>query len=227
MAKMGELPPFDINTKIQISSIFFSISGEINYWPQGTPVVFIRFSGCNIRCSYCDTPQALDKNSGSSMTVAEIFQAVQQLPPCKRIIITGGEPLMQWNGLVNLLRAFTGYEIGVATNGSIDYAPILPLANMWVVDYKLPGSGMMAKMMPLREYDTPRTIIKMVIADQEDFDIARITMHKFIGKKFAFSAVPPLPPAQLWDWMEAAGLHDVVLNCQLHKTIWPGSKKER
>lgn len=104
--------------KIKISEIFYSIQGEGHH--TGMPAVFVRFAGCNLRCSFCDTKRAWHK--GRQMTVAQILKRVEKYK-CKNIIITGGEPTLQKDGLLSLCSALRRrhYYICLETNGTIRF----------------------------------------------------------------------------------------------------------
>lgn len=105
---------------MKIHSIFPSIDGEVNLYHQGRLAVFIRFSGCNCRCFYCDTKYAWDINSGAEMTVEEVMRAVRKFG-IKKVTITGGEPLLRQDELFELTRKLyrDNYEVSIETNGSL------------------------------------------------------------------------------------------------------------
>ena len=123
---------------LQVNEIFESISGEAGWFPQGSWCTFVRLQGCNLHCQWCDTKKALDHFAGMKMSVDEI------VAQCKtpRVLITGGEPLMQIDGLEVLLEALiekADKHVQVETNGSFSIPRWEGVE--WVVDYKPPSSG--------------------------------------------------------------------------------------
>lgn len=217
---------FNDKAPLQVFSIFHSISGEISLWPQGTPVVFIRLAGCNLRCSYCDTEDSLPVTSGEEWSVGEILEEIRSTPVDK-VIVTGGEPMVQPN-LVPLLRALRreGYKIAVETNGSRSLRDRILEADLWVMDIKMPGSRMFDQMLPPEEYSHPVIQLKVVCQCKDDFNKAIECLNKIKHHRTpALSAAYPLTPAKLWDMIRATGSR-YILNTQVHKFIWPDSKTE-
>lgn len=228
---------------MKIAEIFHGISGEQGLFRQGEFVTFIRLAGCNLRCSYCDTRKTQTTETATEMTPEQVAAEACQIHQDNRFLITGGEPLIQYLALEMLVSELRDHTlprpayVQVETNGS--YIPSLPLVktvDCWVVDYKLPSSGMMEKMLPLEAYKEfsfqggpARPVwIKFVIADSEDYGIAKRVRELLLLEKgaiyhFAFGAVSPsLDPARLAAWMEKdrlALLPHVYLNTQIHKMI--------
>lgn len=213
---------------MKIYSIFKSIDGEVNHFHQGRISTFIRFSGCNLRpfCTYCDTKYALKKDSGKKMNVDQIIKEVKKLG-CKKVTITGGEPLMQFDGFLELTIALwhNGCFVSVETNGSY----ILNGINIgsWIVDYKLKSSGVCeTKMIPYSEFCklNYHDFIKFVISDRDDYCQA-ITVMKTLRKvgciaNFAFSpAHSSLNPLTLMKWLDEDKINDVIINLQFHKYL--------
>lgn len=212
---------------LQVFSIFHSISGEISLWPQGTPVVFIRLAGCNLRCSYCDTEDSIPVTSGTEYTVEKIVGEVKKYPTDK-VIITGGEPMVHPN-LVFLLLALRneGYQTAVETNGSRSVKDIILEADLWVMDIKMPGSNMFDQMMPPVEYSHPSIQLKVVCQSRKDFNKAVECLNRIKHHRTpALSAAFPLTASQLWELMTSTGSR-YILNVQVHKFIWPRSEVER
>lgn len=148
---------------VQISEIFRSIQGEGLH--QGMPCTFIRLSGCNLACTWCDTPAS--REDGTDMGIQDIIEAVVGLPG-KYVCITGGEPLLQANLLPSLLRelAGRGYQIDIETNGTLDFRVYQPWASI-CMDVKCPSSGEQSDLSLLsliREEDC----VKFVVADEQD-----------------------------------------------------------
>lgn len=168
--------------KLNIQSIFHSIDGEVNAWlGAGELSTFIRLKGCNFYqyggCSYCDTKYSQNSKPENWIDIDEV---VERVLPCKKLTITGGEPLLQQDAVQNLLLKLGKNcpRVTIETNGSIGLSGgltdsyLFPLVRV-VMDYKLPSSGMELSMQPeffdlLREYD----VIKFVIADKKDYQRA-------------------------------------------------------
>ena len=214
---------------MRIYSIFKSIDGEVNHFHQGRISTFIRFAGCNLvnnPCLYCDTKYALKRNSGKEMNVGQIMEEVIKLK-CKNITITGGEPLMQLGGFLELTKALwkDDYKVSVETNGC--YHPYGTNVGCWVIDYKLSNSGVDKNLMmeliqwsKLRECD----FVKFVVSTIQDFNEACKVMQelKEVGcpATFAFSpAHGTLSPHFLLAWLEMIEVNDIVINLQLHKYL--------
>lgn len=167
---------------LKVNDIFESISGEAGGFPQGTWVTFIRLQGCNLRCEWCDTPQAQSKNgSCGKMRIPRILQMTGN----GHVLITGGEPLIQ-EKTVKLIKELLkhGNPVQVETNGSISI-PSIPCFNQpslhWVIDRKCPSSGMHEKMIPLDDFsrqirqirrDGGFVYLKWVVANNEDTNFA-------------------------------------------------------
>lgn len=172
--------------QIKINEIFQSISGEAGHpnFPQGTFCTFIRFQGCSLRCNWCDTPQSHDYYSdGQYMEIQDIVNAVSK---ANNIVITGGEPTLQQSGLTALINAFkgTGKKIQIETNGThfpIDIDPSVT----WVMDYKLPSSGMEFAMLSSQDIFTvlsrKDTVLKFVFNDVIDIEKALDKMKVLSG----------------------------------------------
>jgi len=211
----------DINGRhLCVNEIFKSIQGESTY--AGIPCVFVRLTGCNLRCSYCDTAYAYGE--GSVMSLREIIKRVNGYG-CRNVCITGGEPLLQENinKLINLLKK-NHFKVYIETNGSLNI-DILPKGIIRIVDIKCPGSGMGQKtdwknIKRLKHKDE----VKFIISSKRDYEWAReITKkHKIVDKTTVlFSlAYGNLKPKTLARWILKDGL-DVRLHLQLHKIIWP------
>ena len=167
-----------------VHSIFESISGEAGGIPQGTWCTFIRLQGCNLNCTWCDSPDARAKESAKMMFIPLLHDILDILEKMGNlnILITGGEPLLQGEtqGLIYLLIK-KGYQVQVETNGSyrIPYAVVptyLRHLLHWVVDYKCPSSCMQKRMEAFKFIIPGNSIVKFVIEDTTDllFAIDRI-----------------------------------------------------
>ena len=205
---------------LTVNEIFHSIQGESTH--TGRPCVFVRLTGCDLRCVWCDTPYAF--HEGRKLDVDEVVAAVEQYR-CDLVEITGGEPLLQEDvyPLMDRLLA-TGATVLLETGGHVSVARV-PVAVVKVVDVKCPGSGECDR----NAWDnlsrlTDRDQVKFVIADRVDYEFARDVVRRHTLETrcgtVLFSAVHDLlPPARLAEWMLADRL-PVRLQIQLHKHLW-------
>ena len=157
-------------SKLSVFSIFKSISGEVGMFPQGSITTFIRLAGCNVVCDYCDTPEALKMDSGDKMPVVEVERAVKRLG-VSQVLITGGEPLIQQEGLLDLIDRLQGcgFLVQVETNGT---KLISKKGPCWVVDYKTEGAkikGWKMNAVELVRCLDPTDWVKFVCTSTEDF----------------------------------------------------------
>jgi len=222
---------------MNVNEIFESVNGECCAMHQGSLCTFLRLQGCNLRCGYpCDTPQS-QGGKGKKFSVEDVFKITQGIGN-KNVTITGGEPLLQLPELAQLCLKLVnnGNRVSIETNGSIalpeevtndsEYE-VWKYVN-WVVDYKLPSSGMEDKMCMDNFIDfeyASNDFIKFVIADSCDFRKAKSVIRKCQSKyvKFAMSAVDgKLTPEILLEWMMKEPClkeKGVILNLQLHKIL--------
>ena len=203
-----------------VNEIFRSLQGEGTR--AGLPCAFVRLTGCNLRCRWCDTQYV--RQEGEQMTVGAVLERVGGLAT-RMVEVTGGEPLAQLASL-ELLRGLCDldYEVLLETNGSLDISPVDGRA-VRIVDFKCPSSGQSdANRWRNVECLTGRDEVKFVIADRDDFEFARrgVARHRLTETCVVlFSPVhKQLAPAVLAEWILQAGL-DVRLSLQLHKMIWP------
>jgi 7-carboxy-7-deazaguanine synthase len=208
-----------------VNEIFYSIQGESIY--SGRPCIFVRLSGCNLRCSYCDTQYAYEK--GEKMEIDRILRKVSELK-CRLIEITGGEPLIQSETPMLVSRLLdNGYVVMMETNGSLDISRVDPRC-IKVLDMKCPSSKESKKndVKNLKKLHS-KDQIKFVIGNHEDYTFAKniISSHcpDFPGNRILFSPVyDKMPPAELAEWILKDHLN-VRLHLQLHKYIWPDKEK--
>jgi len=211
--------------RLKVNEIFYSIQGESTF--SGRPCVFIRLSGCNLRCSYCDTKYAYDE--GTYMDLDEIISLVLSYR-CRLVEVTGGEPLIQEHTpklITKLIDA--GLKVLLETNGSKDIS-LVDKRCIRIVDIKCPFSGESEKndFYNLKRL-TPADEIKFVIADRTDYDFAKDVLKKWNIVPFRPNPVHFSPahglldPKVLSEWILEDGL-DVRLNLQIHKYIW-GDKR--
>ncbi len=235
---------------LNVQAIFDSIDGEENaFGGAGQLTTFIRLKGCNLTCSYCDTKYALPGYPENWMTIDEIIQEIH----FPKVTITGGEPLLQEESVMELCNILTYHlnnnhyaRVTIETNGTIE--PTYFVHNVrYVVDYKLPSSGMLEHMntevfKSLRYND----VIKFVIADEYDYKYAYTVvvqnpdwqakmvfspvlggLHAFVCSEDDLKHVFDMDwPRQLAEMM----IRDRVpaqFSLQLHKILWPGAKEER
>jgi 7-carboxy-7-deazaguanine synthase len=204
---------------LRINEIFYSLQGETSR--VGLPTVFVRLTGCPLRCSYCDTSYAF--TGGQNMSIGQILEQVAKNSTCY-VTVTGGEPLAQKNCLT-LLRELcdAGYQVSLETGGSIDVREV-DARVMKVLDIKTPGSGEMEKnlwnnLAELSEQDE----IKFVLCDEIDYSWARqVLLENKLAEKCAVLFAPvqgKLPPADLAEWILRDHL-PVRMQVQLHKLLW-------
>lgn len=211
---------------MRVYSMFRSINGEVNSRGQGSLVTFLRLSSCNLKCSYCDTPQAQDFSSGFSLSIGGVMERIDRFQ-CPYVMITGGEPMVQRQEveeLCKLLRS-SGHHVTIETNGTIDITPWC--ADCWVADVKLPSSGQITEICwDMYEKLTERDFVKFVISDRVDYIYAKSVLDRFnksdrpcFAKKAFSPMLPGMNPLTLLSWMEEDGLWSVSLNVQLHKLL--------
>lgn len=203
---------------MRITEIFYSIQGEGTQ--AGLPCVFVRLTGCNLRCIWCDTPYAF--HGGREMTIDEIAAEVGA-HPCRRVEITGGEPLLQEEVHPLMARlADAGYAVLLETGGSLDLSCV-DARVIKIMDLKCPGSGQSEKnRWENLAHLSPRDQVKFVVADRADFDWARrVVKERDLAAKHGvlFSPVHGvLDPQALSRWILESGL-DVRIQIQLHKIL--------
>lgn len=209
---------------IIINEIFYSIQGESTY--SGFPCIFIRLTGCNLRCSYCDTKYAYCE--GKEEEIENILKRIK-IYPCNLVEITGGEPLLQ-NEVTHLIDSLiqNSYQVLIETNGSLSIKNLPEEKLVKILDLKCPGSGMSHKMnFENIEFLTKNDQIKFVIKDKRDFLWAVRVIERFnLGKKCQILFSPVFGVTKLEDlaeWIKNSGLA-VRLQIQLQKVIWGGEK---
>jgi 7-carboxy-7-deazaguanine synthase len=204
---------------MRITEIFFSIQGESSY--AGRPCVFVRLTGCPLRCTWCDTAYAF--HGGTERRLESILAEVER-HECRLVEITGGEPLAQSevHGLITAL-ADRGYTVLIETSGALDISPVDPRAIL-IMDLKCPGSGMedrnlWANIPKLKPTDE----VKFVIKDREDYEWAVATIREHALTDAHTVLLSPvfgeLDPRTLAEWVLADRL-PIRLQLQLHKLIW-------
>ena len=204
-----------------VNEIFFSIQGESSF--AGLPCSFVRLTGCNLRCSYCDTRYAYEE--GKWMSVEDILSA---LPPDHKglVQVTGGEPLLQEETpeLVDRL-VQEGHPVLVETNGSLDIR-CLPQGSICILDIKCPDSGMRDRMnLENLDHLRPWDEVKFVIQSRQDYLWAKELLKTRLplahpGKVLFSPAHGTLGPRQLAEWILDDRL-EARIQLPLHRLLWP------
>ena len=205
--------------RLRISEIFHSLQGEAD--AVGWRTVFVRLTGCPLRCSWCDTEYAF--HGGQWRTVAEVLDEVAS-HATRHVCVTGGEPLAQKRCLGLLVQLCdAGYEVSLETSGALDIADVDRRVRK-VVDLKAPGSGEVARnLWSNLAHLLPHDQLKIVIADRADYEWARAMLHEHslaARSPVLFSPVHgKIAPRDLAEWILADRL-DVRMQLQLHKLLW-------
>jgi len=204
---------------LRLTEIFFSLQGEASR--VGLPTVFVRLTGCPLRCTWCDTTYSF--TGGEASDIAAVLAEVGKYP-ARQVCVTGGEPLAQKDCLP-LLTALcdAGYDVSLETSGALDIAPVDPRVSR-IMDLKAPDSGECAKN---RWENLPflntRDEIKIIIASRHDYEWARDQLRERRLDSFCPVLLSPaqglIEPLQLAEWILADGLN-VRFQMQLHKLLW-------
>lgn len=208
------------DTELRITEIFHSLQGETS--TTGLPTVFIRLTGCPLRCGYCDTAYAFE--GGSKMTLSEIMATVAGYG-AKYVTVTGGEPLAQPQ-CIELLESLCdqGYRVSLETSGAMPVVDVDKRVYK-IVDLKTPGSGEVSKnLYDNMEHLLPQDEIKFVICDRRDYDwsclkIDELDLKGRVAEILFSPSQGELSPKQLAEWILDDKL-DVRLQLQAHKYIW-------
>lgn len=219
--------------------IYKSVQGESSF--AGLPCIFVRFAGCNLRCSWCDSEYTF--TGGHKMSEDEVVAEVAKLAPVKLVELTGGEPLLQERELIPLMERLLGdgYELLIETSGERPVENV-PKAVHKIMDVKCPGSGEAGRFrMTNLAALTGRDEVKFVLMGRDDYEYARKfirdnALEGRVGEILlspAFSKTPTperttanclLDPREVVEWMLADGLK-ARLSLQIHKYIWEPLKK--
>lgn len=217
---------------MNVVEIFKSIEGE--GIRAGLPCVFVRFAGCNLNCSYCDTEYAQNiADTKYTMSVEEILDKIIEVSKgCKNVTLTGGEPLLQSSlELDKLLTclSFQEFHVNIETNGSVDFLKFFNTPNVFfTVDCKCPGSNMDNYMLyehfnKLRSQD----VLKFVVQNSEDLKFMKIiykllkpSCHVYVSPVFG-----KIKPKKIVEFLNKEGLHNIKVQLQLHKIIWDPEQK--
>ena len=238
-----ELPDYSItqllNSPMQVTEIFRSIQGESSH--AGLPCLFVRLTGCNLRCSWCDSEYTF--TGGRKMSLEEVEAELMRLGPAKLVEITGGEPMLQEQEVLELMRRLVarGHTVLLETSGERPLAAV-PKEVVKIVDVKCPHSGAentfrTGNLQALAARDE----VKFVLSDRADYEFARdFTRQHTLAERVHSVIVSPafrkdaagardsrhclLDPRELAEWILADGL-PVRLGLQVHKFIWDPATK--
>lgn len=218
MSVAASLSEEDSSQRLKVSEIFFSIQGEAQF--SGLPTVFVRLTGCPLRCQYCDTEYAF--TGGQWQTIGEILaEAARHSTPY--VCVTGGEPLAQarCHSLLSSL-CDAGFEVSLETSGAIDVSDVDERVSR-VMDIKTPGSGeFTSNRWENLPWLTERDSLKLVICDREDYDWASAALQDRLQVPctvFFSPSYGELEARTLANWMLEDRL-PVRLQLQLHKILW-------
>ena len=208
------------SVSLRITEIFYSLQGESR--SQGLPTVFVRLTGCPLRCNYCDTAYAF--SGGELLPIPEIMRQVAQHPK-GYVTVTGGEPLAQANCLPLMCELCDqGYQVSLETSGALSIADVDPRVVI-VLDLKTPASGEVGK----NDYDNIPLLkradqVKFVICSRDDYQWARmqVDLHQLLERVDDVLFSPShgeVEPRQLAQWILEDGV-PVRMQMQLHKLLW-------
>lgn len=212
-----------MKNEFHVSEIFSSIEGEGKR--TGYMSIFIRLTGCNLRCSYCDTKyaQVQGRDDSEVLSIDELIDKIKVFQ-WKRITLTGGEPLL--HDVKDLLwrLCIAGYEVNIETNGAV---PLLKkrYANIfYTMDWKCPSSGENGKMLKENlSLLTRDDVLKFVVGNETDLNEMKRIVSEYQREKPLFYVSPifgEIEPAEIVEYIKENKLKDVCVQIQLHKIIW-------
>jgi len=239
LLRSPNIPTTDPEAGLKITEIFYSLQGEA--LTSGLPTIFVRLTGCPLRCVYCDTEYAF--SGGTRQSLDTIMTTIKSFP-CKRICLTGGEPLAQPNAIALMNRLLRDdFEISLETAGALSVADVPPAVSK-VMDIKTPSSGESDKnLWSNLDYLTQNDQLKFVIMNRADYDWSRAKLiehglDKLVGTVWfspmfnvaedidtqdLTSPEVPILARQLAEWILEDAL-PVRFQLQLHKIIWADAK---
>lgn len=207
-------------TRLRISEIFYSLQGESS--TIGKPTLFVRLTGCPLRCVWCDSEYAF--SGGEYWSLDALLEKIAGYSP-QYICVTGGEPLAQKKACETLLTQLCdlGYAVSLETSGAIDVSAVDPRVSK-VMDLKAPDSGEMGKNLYRNiDYLLPSDEVKFVLASRKDYDWAKMQIDQYQLAAKANLIFSPcfgqLDPTELAEWVIADNL-PVRFQLQLHKLLW-------
>lgn len=220
MACLAVTPVADMQETLRITEIFYSLQGETR--TAGLPTVFVRLTGCPLRCQYCDTAYAF--SGGELLSLEAILERVASYRP-RYVCVTGGEPLAQPNSIPLLRRLCdAGYEVSLETSGALDVSSVDPRVSK-VLDLKTPGSGEVGRNRYENiEHLTRNDQVKFVICSREDYDwaVSKLIEYRLdqrAGEVLFSPSHRQVEARALADWIVGDNL-PVRLQLQLHKILW-------
>lgn len=218
--------------KFHVAEKFVSINGEGTR--AGQLAVFVRFTGCGLSCSYCDTKWANEKDAPfTPMTAQEIYSYIKETG-VTNVTLTGGEPLMQSGigELISMICADSSLYCEIETNGAVSIAEYAELETppAFTMDYKLPSSGMEGAMLADNfKYLTKKDTVKFVSGSEKDLERAKEIMEQYsLYGKVSLYISPvfgKIEPAKIVEFMKINKLNGVNLQLQMHKIIWSPDMK--
>ncbi len=239
--------------QFRVLSVFLTVDGEANVWGAGHWSIFVRFAGCSVGCTWCDTKYSWNMKGGEEYSVTELAEIVKKIGGgVKKVTITGGEPLEQdWPTLQAFMKKLleNNYNITVETAGTQNTlqfrselqarmpraAPALGQLT-FVVDYKLPSSGFKGTMdWEHFRYLKRGDVVKFVIGSEEDFRLSCLVANRFYTENaflasmyFSPQETGDLSPSDLFYYMKSEGLDQIGVgyNLQIHKYIFPKSVRD-
>lgn len=206
---------------MRVNEIFYSIEGE--GVRAGAPATFVRFAGCNLRCSYCDTTYAF--HDGTEMLESDIVKRVCEIG-CNNVTVTGGEPLLQGKRVVKTL-CNKGFQVNVETCGALDITDVQLENSIVTMDYKTPSSGMEDKMLlsnipRLRKQD----VLKFV-CEESDFNTVK-NIYEIFRPKCNIYLSPVFNKcdlAKMAELVKEMNEPNIKMQVQLHKIVWDPDKR--
>ncbi len=205
---------------LTINEIFLSIQGES--LATGLPCIFVRLTGCNLRCSYCDTTYSF--NEGSDMSIKDIISVIKSYSPVKLVELTGGEPLLQ-KEIVQLVEDLIAedYRILIETNGTIPVKDIPDVCTL-VMDVKTPSAKVSSPFLVenLKYFNKDTDQLKFVISDSNDYNWSKLFIKEngLESYNLLFSPnIDKLKPSTLAEWIIKDRLQ-VRFQLQIHKFVW-------
>lgn len=235
LMRQQNIPVTDPQAGLRLTEIFYSLQGEA--LTSGLPTIFVRLTGCPLRCVYCDTTYSF--SGGKRHSLDDIMADIGQYP-CMRVCVTGGEPLAQPNAIALMqLLLEKGYEVSLETAGALSVQRV-PTAVSKVMDIKTPSSGEASKnLWENLHYLTQHDQLKLVIMNRDDYDWAKAKLFEYeLDKKVGTvwfspmfnidqiskdSGEVPVLARQLAEWILEDAL-PVRFQLQLHKIIWADAK---
>lgn len=216
--------------KVRVFEEFKSISGETCLPGQGALTYFVRLAGCNLRCTWCDTEKAQALDSGKKEDWGKVVERVIE-SGTQHVLLTGGEPLLQLSSehLIHLDHAIfdKDIQITIETNGAVPWDQILRVRGLsYVVDFKLPSSGALTKMMPadyFLENLSYSDFVKFVIMDYRDFQWVLSALAFWKDRRFtpilSLKAQTTALPTEVVNILWENGHYDAIVTSQIHKML--------